>query len=172
VVEPEIGEHLLELTFAVDGAQELLLRELDDHAVRALLDRIWSLPAVARGCVGVLRVRLALPACLELRHLELLGDLLRAQSNRQETREPRGRVAVGDALRAQLLVEVSLDAELSHLLDVARARTETRTVEHVSDRLIILRESRGGRGDGNNCHDQRDHLFHCLIRPPYNRAVT
>ena len=39
VVEPEIGHHFLQLPLAVDGAQHLLLGQLDDEGVRVLSRR-------------------------------------------------------------------------------------------------------------------------------------
>ena len=91
VVEPEVGEHFLQLPLAVDGAQQLLLAELDDHGVGLLLHGIrrcrrrsdWPRVAAAGG--------LLLPAIaprFQQRPLELLGDLAASSAERREAGEP------------------------------------------------------------------------------------
>src|SRR5437762_10615697 len=134
MVEPEIGEHFLQLPVGVHRAQELVLAELDDDEVAALLDRIGHFRLARRHVV--FRVLLARAPRLDLRALDLLGDLLRAHLHGLEPGEPRGHAAVRNPFGAQLLVDVPLDADRADALDVAQARAKTNTAEDVDEELI------------------------------------
>jgi len=81
VVEPEIAEHFLELSLAVGRTQNLLLRELDDHHVGALLLRVRLLPRLC-GSVAILHLLLPIAPRLEHGQLVLLRDRPRAEADR------------------------------------------------------------------------------------------
>ena len=109
VVEPEVGQHFLELPLAVDRAQHLLLGSSTHHAVGALLHRVRRRLAVRSARSSPLaRPASSAAARLELRDLVLLRDLPRAQAERRQPGEPRGHRRVGDPLRVELLVDVAL----------------------------------------------------------------
>jgi hypothetical protein len=141
MVEPEIGQHFLELAVAVDRADQLLLGQLHHHLVGALLHlrrrsrRLRRLVLIA----GPSRLLPFLLTHLKLRDLELLRDLARAHADRGETGEPGADGAVGDAFRLQLLFDVALHADISHRRHVAAARSEANPVEYVDDGFIVRR---------------------------------
>ncbi len=68
VVEPEIGEHFLQLPLAVDRAKHLLFAELDDDAVGFLLHRLL-------GGRRRIAVRLLFLARLDCGAFEFVGEL-------------------------------------------------------------------------------------------------
>src|SRR5437762_2517845 len=168
MVEPEIGEHFLELPLGVDRAQELLLAELDDDEVAALLDRIGHFRLAGRHVV--FRVLLARAPRLDLRALDLLGDLSRAHLHGLEPGEPRGHAVVRNPFGAQLLVDVPLDADRADALDVAQARAKTNTAEDVDEELIsglVGRRRTSGSWERNrqNCNRRDKESLHCPVRP-------
>jgi hypothetical protein len=79
---------------------------------------------------------------LKLRDLELFRDLTRAHPDRREPGEPGADGAVGDAVRLQLLLDVTLQADCADRCHVARTRSEAHTVEHVDDGSYRRRETR------------------------------
>ena len=120
-------------------AQQLLLGELHDHLVGALL-YLRRAPAGWRRLVrfaGPGRLLLPLPPHLQLRDLELLRDLTRAHPDRRQAGEPRGDGAVGNPLRLELLLDVALQADFPDRRHVAGARTEAHPVEDVDDGFVV-----------------------------------
>ena len=172
VVEPEIGEHFLELPLAVHGAEHLLLPQLDDHAVRLLLLALSELRALYR----VERL-LPLPPRLDLRHLVRLRDLSRAHRQRPQPGQAGRDRAVRNALRMELLIDVAPDAHRADSRDVARPRTKADAVQDMADRPVVAwnrrcaRQPAGAGKDGEN-GDENDgparhgcHLLMCRLDP-------
>ena len=88
VIEPEIDEHFLQLSLAVDRAEQLLLGELDDRLVRALphLGRHLGLAVLGLLLSG----RLApLTTGFHLWDLETGRHLGQAQPDSRQIRKPR-----------------------------------------------------------------------------------
>ena len=137
VIEPEIRQHFLQLTLAVNRADDFLLAELDDDEVGALLHR------VGRSRLRVLFVLrcgilLALFPGLDLRDLVLLGDVARAQRQRRQPCEPRLDVRVVELFRTKLLGDVLLHAERPNPRQIARPWPEADAVEHVENQPVIV----------------------------------
>ena len=150
MVEPEIGQHFLELPLAVDRADQLLLGELHHHLIGAL-------PHLRGGAgrwhrlvlfAGPSRLLPAFPAHLQLRDLELFRDLTRAHADRGQAGKPRGDGAVRDPLRLQLLLDVALQTDFPDGCHVAGARTEAHPVEDVDDGFVVGGKRGGGEVGG------------------------
>src|SRR6266850_5035277 len=159
MVEPEIGEQLLELALAVVGAQQLLLRELDDDAVGFTLDGIRRL-LIRRSRLAGLRVRFPLAARLDLRPLVVVEDLPRAEADGREAGQPPRHRGVRNPLRVKLLVEIARDAHRPNCIDIAGPRTPTGPVQEVRNGLVVgpgtglglqARSIRRGQGGGRYC---------------------
>ena len=146
MIEPEIGQHFLQLPLAVDRAQQLLLAQLDDDAVGFLLHRLFF---GGRRAV----VRFLFLARLDCRPFEFVGELARAHANRPQARETATHAAVGNAIGPQLFVDIALDAGGHDAFDVPRPWPEADAVEHVLDRARIGRRRPRGADDAGGEDD-------------------
>jgi hypothetical protein len=95
----------------------------------------WRGPASGRRVIR--RLPLCHLSCLERRHEVLVCQLARALVDRLEARETRGHRRIGDPLGMQLLIDVSGQPDLTHAIDISRARTEPDAVQDVEDRLVV-----------------------------------
>src|SRR5439155_25517708 len=95
-------------------------------------------------------VLLALAPGLKLRQLVHLGDFARAHADGREAAQTSGHSGIREALRVELLVDVTVDANRSDALDVPLARSESDRVEHVPDDFVALVII--GRGCGRPPH--------------------
>ena len=114
VVEPEVDHQLFELPIAVDGADQLLLREIGKHFALRLhcLHLFGRAPLAPRGRVhlwsslgggagGLLR-----PAPLHHRRHEVSARQIRgAHRQRRERREPPRDAGIGQTLGVKLHAE-------------------------------------------------------------------
>jgi hypothetical protein len=140
MVEPEIGQHFLELPLAICRAQNLLLAELDHDQIGLLLHGIGRL----RRCrVGVFGVLLTVAPRLEHRQLELLGNFARAHADRGQAGQPRLHRRVRKALGMELLVDISLYPHRPDLSDIPEARAEPDAVQDVDNRLVVIGQGTG-----------------------------
>ncbi len=147
VVEPEVGQDLLQLPLAVGGAQHLLRAELDHGPVGLLLHGIRHSRRLGLrlGLVGCRS--LPLSPGLHRRLRELLRDLSRAEPKCDQTRQTSLNGAVRDPFRTELLVDVRLQSSRPDLLDIARPRAKADAVQDVNDGFVIIRDG-GGRHRG------------------------
>jgi hypothetical protein len=104
---------------------------------------------------------------LELRQLVLTRDLARAHADGGQIAQSRRHARIGNTLGVQLLIDVTVDADRTDPLDIARPRSEGDTVEHVHygfvsgfvSGLVSSLAPRMGRrsrpGGGENCNGER-----------------
>ena len=111
MVEPEIGEHFLQLPLAVDRAKQLLLGELGHHLIVAGLHlRRWrGRPARRRRCRRPPICARAAPAFAAVRIRSGSASALMRMVVSPASRASSGRI--GDSFRPKLLVDVALKAE-------------------------------------------------------------
>ena len=84
----------------------------------------------------------------------LVGDLPAALVQGLELGQPRRDSGILDAFGVELLIDVGLQPDRSHPLDIAGPWTEADPVEHVDDRLVV-RTSRNRRRGSRGCRVQR-----------------
>src|SRR5262249_47378502 len=129
VIEPEVRQHLLQLSFAVGRAHDFLHGEFDQRFVRTLLSRRRPLGVLDRrrliriGRFGGLLLRIS--ARLHLRNLVSLGDISRAQIQRFKILHTGSRGVVWNPFGMKLLLDVLSDANLAYSFDIAGSRTES-----------------------------------------------
>ena len=87
---------------------------------------------------------------LHLRGLEIFfSQLAAAYGQRIEARETRRHRFVGQRVGPKLLIDVFVETDLPHAIDVARRGTKSQAVQDMQDGLVIwvLRNSGRGRSD-------------------------
>jgi hypothetical protein len=120
VIAPEIDHQLVELSLALDGAQQARLLQLKNHHARRV-HRVHRHAAlyddVGRG-IAFVKLAAAHADGLQRSHFFLNGS-------------------VHDGLRRQLLVEVSRDANPADSAERLRRRAETAPIEKMQDALLV-----------------------------------
>ena len=137
MVKPEIDHNLLQLARAVE-------RTPDPRVLRLLDDDVGALAA------GFLLLRGRFHAAIHNRQdRTVFGEKpRRVELQRVEIVEPLGqRRGLGDRFGVQLFVDVAVDADLPHMRDLRRGRTESDAVEHMDDLRVGVarRQRRDGR---------------------------
>ena len=168
MVEPEVGEHLLQLPLAVHGAEQFLRLERFEHLL------VLALKPQLFGCDGGLlehgdrfvgtrqrhrrdgqqvppQIRKCRPAAGQLLRIgELLagghhrrgvirGERTGAECEGGERREPRLKGLVRDGLRMELFLEVRAKTHQLDALDAAGPRPKRRAVQHVGGGSLVYR---------------------------------
>ena len=141
VVEPEVGQHFVQLPLAVDGPNDLRVGQFDERQVGAHplgAIRRWRRSAGIGRCIAALR--LAGATRLECGNRKLLGDVARRQLQGLEPVESPLQTPVFERVRMELLLDEALDAHALHPFDVAGAGTIRDAVQYVQRRAGV-----GGR---------------------------
>jgi hypothetical protein len=173
VVEPEIDHDFVELPLAVSGAQHFLFGQIGQDGTggasrvpllrrpfltRTRLRRGAHLPRrclpgadhrIRPGRRSGTRVGPLLPLRRAAHHLRrdqvLLRNLAAALRQRLERGESCRDSLIVDPLRVQLLVDVGLQPDRAHPIDVPGPRPEADAVEDVDDGLVVRFRRHGGR---------------------------
>ena len=146
MVEPEIDQHFLELTFTVGSTNDLLLHQLGEHGAlrprRLLLFRRAHFPprdvrirCVVRGRAAALL--LLLPPQHHGRNEVLLREFLCGLRQRLKRRQSGRESGIGNLVRMELLLDVGLEADTADGVDVTCPRSEPEAVQHVHDSAIV-----------------------------------
>ena len=145
MIEPEVDKSLLQLSFARDGADELLIDEL--RMERPFASNLLGKTARSAG-LGLVacarRLHAQTTARVLSRQVEFPNDGARVEASRAQLPKMLLDRRIGDPMGVQLLLEVGVHADGPDALEIAWSRAKCGSIEHVHD----VREVIGWRGGG------------------------